>query len=87
VLIFIEPRNLGDMDKKRSLDCISQGNPLSLAQGIVAQVKIMLRPSSFDKNERASKRRNMLTSSSLFLSVFISFLSIGCCTIKSDATW
>jgi hypothetical protein len=69
VLIFIESRNQGDMDKERSLDCISQRNPLSLAQGKVAQVKITLRPPSFDKDERAAKRRIKLASSSLFLSV------------------
>jgi hypothetical protein len=87
VLIFIESRNQGDMDKKVSLDCISQRNPLSLAQDKIAQVKIMLRPSSFDKDERAAKRRIKLTSSSLFLSVLISFLSIGHRTIKRNVTW
>jgi hypothetical protein len=56
VLIFIKSRNEGDRDKKRSLDCISQRNPLSLTQGKVAKVKIMLKPSSFDKDERAAKR-------------------------------
>jgi hypothetical protein len=69
VLIFIESTKQGDKDKKRSLDCISQRNPLSPSQGIVAQVKIILRPSSFDKDERVAKRRIKLTSSSLFLSV------------------
>jgi hypothetical protein len=57
------------MDKKRRLDCISQRNPFSPAQGKVAQVKILLRPSRFDKDERAAKRRIKSTSSSLFLSV------------------
>jgi hypothetical protein len=52
VLIFIESRNQGGMDKKRSLDSISQRNPLSLAQGKVSQVKIMLMPSSLDKDEK-----------------------------------
>jgi hypothetical protein len=75
------------MDKKRGIDCISQENPLSRAQGIVTQVKIILRPSSFDKDEKTAKRRIKLTSSSLFLSVFISFLSIDHHTIKKDATW
>jgi hypothetical protein len=69
VLIFIESRNQGDMDKKRSLDCISKRNPLSLAQGKVSQVNIMLRSSSFDKDERVAKRRIKLINSSLFLSV------------------
>jgi hypothetical protein len=51
-LIFIESRNQCDMDKKRSLDSISQRNPLSPAQGKVAQVKIMLIPSSLDIDEK-----------------------------------
>jgi hypothetical protein len=46
------------MDKKRSLDCISQRNPLSLAQGKVAQVKIMLIPSSLDKDEKRHKEES-----------------------------
>jgi hypothetical protein len=69
VLIFIESRNQADMDKKRSLDCISQRNPVSPAQGKVSQVKIMLRRSSFGKDERVAKRRIKLASSSLFLSI------------------
>jgi hypothetical protein len=69
VLIFIESKNQGGMDKKRSLDYISQRNQLSPAQGIVARVKIMLRPTSFDKDQRAAKKRIKLTSSSLFLSI------------------
>jgi hypothetical protein len=40
------------MDKERCLDRISQRNPLSPAQGKVAQVKIMLMPSSLDKDEK-----------------------------------
>jgi hypothetical protein len=55
VLIFIESRNQGDMDKKRSLDFISQRNPLSPAQGKVAPVKIMLIPLSLDKDEKRHK--------------------------------
>jgi hypothetical protein len=43
------------MDKKRSLDRISQRNPLSPAQGKFAQVKIMLIPSSLDKDEKRLK--------------------------------
>jgi hypothetical protein len=58
MLIFIESRNQGDMDKKRSLNCISQRNQLSPAQGNVAQVKIMLRPSSFDKDEKWQKEES-----------------------------
>jgi hypothetical protein len=55
VLIFVGSRNQGDMDKKIHLDRISQRNPLSPAQGKVAQVKIMLMPSSLDKDERRLK--------------------------------
>jgi hypothetical protein len=40
------------MDKKRTLDSISQRNPFSPAQGKVAQVKIMLIPSSLEKDEK-----------------------------------
>jgi hypothetical protein len=48
----MESRNQGDMDKKRCLDHISQRNPLSPTQGKVAQVKIMLVPSSLNKDEK-----------------------------------
>jgi hypothetical protein len=58
VLIFIESRNQCDMDKKRSLDSISQRNPLSTAQDKVAQVKIMLMPSSLDKDEKRLKEES-----------------------------
>jgi hypothetical protein len=57
VLIFVGSRNQGDMDKKRSLDSISQ-RPLSPAQGEVAQVKIMLMPSSLDKEEKQHKEES-----------------------------
>jgi hypothetical protein len=40
------------MNKKRHLNCITQKNLLSLAQGKVAQVKIMLMPLSLDKDEK-----------------------------------
>jgi hypothetical protein len=46
------------MDKKGRLDCISQRNPLSPAQGKVAQVKIMLMPSSLDKDEKRLKEES-----------------------------
>jgi hypothetical protein len=46
------------MDKKRRLDCISQGNPLSLTQDKVAQVKIMLMPSSLDEDEKRHKEKS-----------------------------
>jgi hypothetical protein len=52
VLIFIESRNQGDMDKKRRLNIITQRNSLSPTQDKVAQVKIMLMPSSLDKDEK-----------------------------------
>jgi hypothetical protein len=46
------------MDKKRRLNCITQRNPLSLARGKVAQVKIMLMPSSLDKDEKWPKEES-----------------------------
>jgi hypothetical protein len=46
------------MDKKGRLDCISQRNPLSPAQGKVAQVKIMLMPSRLDKDEKQLKEES-----------------------------
>jgi hypothetical protein len=49
VLIFVQSRIQRDKGKKRHLDCISQRNPLSLAQGKLAQVKIMLMASSLEK--------------------------------------
>jgi hypothetical protein len=55
VLTLVESRNQGDMDKKRSLDSMSQRNPLSPTQGKVAQVKIMMMPSSLDKDEKRLK--------------------------------
>jgi hypothetical protein len=58
VLIFVESRNQEDMDKKRRLDCISQRNSLSPAQGKLAQVKIMLMPSSLDKDEKRLKEES-----------------------------
>jgi hypothetical protein len=57
-MIFIESRNKGDVDKKRSLDSISQRNSLSPAQGKFAQVKIMLMPSSLDKDENRRKEES-----------------------------
>jgi hypothetical protein len=59
VLIFIESRNQGDMDKKRSIDCISQRNLLSPVQGKVDQLKIMLMPSSLDKDEKRLKKESI----------------------------
>jgi hypothetical protein len=56
-----------------------------LAQGKVAQVKIMLIPSSLDKDEIDIKK-NQVDKLKFILICFISLLSIGCCTIKRDAT-
>jgi hypothetical protein len=86
VLIFVESRNQGDMDKKRRLNCITQRNLLSLDQGKVAQVKIMLMPSSLDKDEKLLKK-NQVIKLKLILMCFIYLLSIGRRTIKRDATW
>jgi hypothetical protein len=58
VLIFVVSRNQGDMDKKRRLGCISQKSLVSLAQGKVTQVKIMLMPSSLDKDEKRLKEES-----------------------------
>jgi hypothetical protein len=58
VFIFIESRNQGDMDKKRSLDYINQRNSLPPAQGKVAQVKIILTPSSFDEDEKQQRKES-----------------------------
>jgi hypothetical protein len=74
------------MDKERSIDCISQRNPLSPAQGKVAQVKILLMPSSLDKDEKRLKEESSWQVQS-YSYVFIPLLSIGHRTIKRDATW
>jgi hypothetical protein len=74
------------MDKKRSLDYIGQRNPLSLAQGKVSQVKIILRPSSFDKDEN-TKKKNQIDKLKFILKCFIFFFSICHRTIKRDAIW
>jgi hypothetical protein len=61
-------------------------DPLLPAQGKVAQVKIMLIPSSLDKDENDIKK-NQGGKLRFILICFISLLSIGRCTIKRDATW
>jgi hypothetical protein len=61
-------------------------NPLLPAQGKVAQVKIMLIPSSLDKDENGTKK-NQVDKLKFILICFISLLSIGHRTIKRDATW
>jgi hypothetical protein len=58
VLIFIESKNQGDVNKKRRLNCITQRNSLSSAQDKVAQVKNMLMPSSLDKDEKRLKEES-----------------------------
>jgi hypothetical protein len=61
-------------------------DPLLLTQGKVAQVKIMLIPSSLDKDENDAKK-NQVNKLKFILIYFISLFSIGRCTIKRDATW
>jgi hypothetical protein len=61
-------------------------DPLLLAQGKVAQVKIMLIPSSLDKDENGRKK-NHVDKLMFILICFISLLSIGRRTIMRDATW
>jgi hypothetical protein len=56
------------------------------AQGKVAQVKVMLIPSSLDKDENNTKK-NQVDELKFILICFISLLSIGHRTIKRDATW
>jgi hypothetical protein len=56
------------------------------AQGKVAQVKIMLIPSSLYKDENDTKK-NQVDRLKFILICFISLLSIGGHTIKRDATW
>jgi hypothetical protein len=56
------------------------------AQGKVAQVKVMLIPSSLDKDENNIKK-NQVDELKFILIYFISLLSIGHRTIKRDATW
>jgi hypothetical protein len=46
------------MDNKRNINCISQRNLLSLVEGKVAQVKIMLMPLSLDKDEKRLKEES-----------------------------
>jgi hypothetical protein len=60
-------------------------DPLLSAQGKVAQVKIMLIPSSLDKEENDTKK-NQVGKLMFILICFISLLSIECRTIKRDAT-
>jgi hypothetical protein len=61
-------------------------DPLLLAQGKVAQVKIILIPSSLDKDENGTKK-NQVDKFKFILICFISLLCIGHRIIKRDATW
>jgi hypothetical protein len=61
-------------------------DPLLLAQGKVAQVKIMFIPSSLDKDENDTNK-NQVNKLKFILICFISLLSIGHRTIKRDAIW
>jgi hypothetical protein len=61
-------------------------DPLLLAQGKVAQVKIMLIPSSLDKDENGTKK-NQVDKLKFILICFTSLLSIGRRTTKRDPTW
>jgi hypothetical protein len=61
-------------------------DPLLPAQGKVAQVKIMIIPSSIDKDENDTKK-NQVNKLKFILICFISLLSIGHRNIKRDAIW
>jgi hypothetical protein len=61
-------------------------DPLLPAQGKVAQVKIMLIPSSLNKDENGTKK-NQVDKLKIILICFISLMCIGRRTIKRDATW
>jgi hypothetical protein len=61
-------------------------DPLLRAQGKVTQVKIILKPSSLDKDEN-DRKKNQVDKLKFILICFISLLSIGRRTIKRDATW
>jgi hypothetical protein len=84
VLIFVASRNQGDMDKKRCLNCITQRNPLSLAQGKVAQVNIMLMPSSLDKDEKWLKEESSWQAQAYSYAFYLSleyrspYYKVGC---------
>jgi hypothetical protein len=72
VLIFVVSRNRGDMDKKRRLGCISQRSLVSLAQGKVTQVKIMLMPSTLDKDEKRLKEESSCQAQAYSLVFYLS---------------
>jgi hypothetical protein len=61
-------------------------DPLLPAQGKVAQIKIMLIPSSLNKDENGTKK-NQVDKLKIILICFISLMCIGRRTIKRGATW
>jgi hypothetical protein len=61
-------------------------DPLLPTYGKVAQVKIMLIPSSLDKDENGTQK-NQVDKLKFIRIYFISLLSIVRRTIKRDATW
>jgi hypothetical protein len=71
---------------KREVFIIYCEDPLIPSQDKVAQVKIMLIPSSLDKDENSTKK-NQFNKLKFILIYFISLLSIGRRTINRDATW
>jgi hypothetical protein len=64
---------------------ITYEDPLLPAQDKVAQIKIMLIPSSLDKDENGTKK-NQVDKLKFILICFLSLLSIGHRTIKRDTT-
>jgi hypothetical protein len=61
-------------------------DPLLPAQGKIVEVKIMLIPSSLDKDENDTKK-NQVDKLKFILICFISLMSICHHTIKRNATW
>jgi hypothetical protein len=60
------------MDKKRHLGCICQRSLVSLAQGKVTQVKIILMPSSLDKDEKWLKEESSCQAQAYSLVFYLS---------------
>jgi hypothetical protein len=73
VLIFVELINQGDMDKTRHIGCISQRSLLSPAQGKVTQFKIILKPSSLDKDEKWLKEESSCQAQAYSYVFYLSF--------------
>jgi hypothetical protein len=72
VLIFVVSSNEGDMDKKRHLGCISQRSLVSLAQGKVTEVKIMLMPSILEKDKKQLKEKSSCQAQVYFYVFYLS---------------